>query len=373
MKRNTTFLIVALLIGIIAVTAQADDKKANPFYTPTIEFLKNPLPLTDSVAATETEMKAYTETIPGTNITFKMVPIKGGKFKMGSPEDEKDRHEDEGPQHEVEVKPFWIEEHEVTWKEFEQFALKILEENRKGNISDRETKADALAKPTPAYDIGSISHDNASKPGYPASGMTCYAAQLYCKWLTILTGRYYRLPTEAEWEYACRAGTTTAFSFGADDSDIDDYAWWFDNTDGDGSQKVKQKKPNLWGLYDMHGNMAEWVLEHYDAKTYSNRKPGSFGAPVKAPKGEGFNQIARGGSCDDGETTDLRSARRLYAVPQWQDQDPQFPKSIWWVTDAPYVGFRVVRPLEAPKTDEELKVYEADPSIWLEYSELNQR
>lgn len=356
-------------------STSADEKKKNPFYTSSLEFLKDPTPLHDAEAKTEADMKVYTETIPGTTVSFKLIPIKGGKFKMGSPENEEGRKEDEGPQHEVEIKPFWIEEHEVTWKEYEQFALKILQDSRKdkGSLSARERLADALAKPTPAYDIGSISHDNAGKVGYPASGMTTFAAQLYCKWLTSLTGRYYRLPTEAEWEYACRAGTTTSFSFGEDDSNIDDYAWWFDSSDGNGSQKVKQKKPNPWGLYDMHGNLSEWVLEQYDVQTYSKRKPGTFGAPVKAPKGEGFGQIARGGNCDDAESVDLRSARRLYAVEDWKQQDPQFPQSIWWATDAPYVGFRIVRPLETPKTEEELKLYEPDPNVWYEYSNLNQR
>jgi formylglycine-generating enzyme required for sulfatase activity len=266
-----------------------------------------------------------------------------------------------------------MEEHETTWKEFEQFALKILREKRSKNTekTDREKLADALATPTAPYDISSISHDNAGKAGYPASGMTVYAAQLYCKWLTMVTGRYYRLPTEAEWEYACRAGTKTAYSFGDDAEKLDDFAWWYDNSDGV-SHKVKTKKPNAWGLYDVHGNLSEWVLEQYDVNTYSSRKNGSA-APVKKPAGDGFGQIARGGNCENDEAADLRSAKRLQAVADWKKQDPQYPQSIWWVTDAAYVGFRVVRPLNPPKTEEEAKQHEPDPMIWLNYAELNQR
>jgi len=371
-------LIVLFLSSTVAMVSAAEltaiqkERLNNPVFKSSLEFLRNPVPVADSVATSADEMKPYTEKIPGTEVVFKMVPIKGGKFLMGSPDDEEGRQADEGPQHEVELKPFWMEEHETTWKEFEQFALKMLRTNVNAEKSPQGKIADALACPTPPYNISAISHDNAGKPGFPASGMTTYAAQMYCKWLTTLTGRYYRLPTEAEWEYACRAGSKDAYSFGNDADDIDDYAWWFDNTDGR-SKKVKQKKPNAWGLYDMHGNVAEWVLEQYSPDTYKNRRPDSFGVPMKQPAGTGFGQIARGGHCEDEKEADLRCARRLCAVTDWKKQDPMFPQSIWWVTDAAFVGFRVVRPLEAPKTEEEAKLYEANPQIWIDYSELNQR
>ncbi|MDR0522617.1 MAG: formylglycine-generating enzyme family protein [Planctomycetaceae bacterium] len=346
----------------------------NPFFQPSLNYLKNPVPVENSEADNETVMKPYLEKITGTEQTFKMIPVKGGKFKMGSPEDEEDRKADEGPQTEISVQPFWIEEHETTWDEFKQFALKILREQRqkKGSESEREKAADAHAAPTAPYDIASISHDNAGKTGYPASGMTLYCAQTYCKWLTMVTGRYYRLPTEAEWEYACRAGSTTAYSFGSEADKLSDYAWWFDNSDG-ASHKIKTKKPNAWGLYDMHGNLSEWVLEQYAKDTYSKRKPGMFAAPVKPAAGEGFGQIARGGNCEDDAPSNLRSARRLFSEASWKAQDPQYPQSIWWVTDAAYVGFRVVRPLTPPKNAEEAALYEPDPNVWLEYDELNKR
>ena len=376
MKHASFFALVVFSLSLTAsaaeLTALQKERLNNPIFKSSLEYLKNPVALADAVAASEAEMKPYTEKIPGTEVVFKMVPIKGGKFLMGSPTDEKGRKADEGPQHEVEIKPFWMEEHETTWKEFEQFALKMLRTNRKTDPSSQEKVADALAWPTPPYNIAAISHDNAGKPGYPASGMTLYAGQVYCKWLTTLTGRYYRLPTEAEWEYACRAGTTDPYSFGKDADEIDDYAWWFDNSDSR-SQKVKQKKPNAWGLYDMHGNVAEWVLEQYAPDTYKNRKPEMFGAPIKQAAGEGFGQIARGGHCEDDDDANFRCARRLYAVEKWKLQDPQFPQSIWWVTDAAFVGFRIVRPLEPPKTEEEAKLYEPAPKIWSDYNELNQR
>jgi formylglycine-generating enzyme required for sulfatase activity len=226
-----------------------------------------------------------------------------------------------------------------------------------------------MAAPTNPWDIGSLGHGT---EGHPASGMTLYAAQAYCKWLTIATGRYYRLPTEAEWEYACRAGSTTAFTFGDDDGDLDDYAWWFTNSGG-AAQRIKTRKPNAWGLYDMYGNVAEWVLEQYAVDTYTQRQPGTFAAPVNPPRGTGFNQVARGGHFDDDDPADLRSARRLRSIPSWKDGDPQFPQSIWWMTDAPFIGFRVVRPLHPPTTEEEAKRYDPDPKVWFDYDETNQR
>jgi formylglycine-generating enzyme required for sulfatase activity len=338
----------------------------NPLFQSSLPFLKNPVPVDDSEATTEAEMKQYLEKIPGTELTFRMIPIKGGTFKMGSPDSEEGRNEDEGPQIEVEVQPFWMEEHETTWLEFEQFALKYLRQDRKpsDNLSERERAADALAAPTGLWGT-SDSHANKGKPGYPAAGMSLYAAQTYCKWLTTITGRYYRLPTEAEWEYACRAGSTTAFSFGDDVDKLDDYAVWF-FTDDDKlgeAHKIKTKKPNAWGLYDMHGNMAEWVLEHYAADTYSQRKPGTFAAPVKPAitmLGDGsqygrFGHIVRGGSCDYTEPAEFRSARRIKSDKEWSKDDPQYPRSVWWLTNAGYIGFRVVRPLDPPKTDEEAK------------------
>jgi formylglycine-generating enzyme required for sulfatase activity len=212
--------------------------------------------------------------------------------------------------------------------------------------------------------------------------MTVYFAQMYCKWLTLLTGRYYRLPTEAEWEYACRAGSTTMYSFGDDESKLSEYAWWFESVSadgtGDGYQKVKMKKPNAWGLYDMHGNVSEWVLEQYAKDTYAQRKHGTGAAPVKppvSPVGDRnfVNHIARGGNCDDDEPAELRSARRVKSDAGWAAQDPAYPKSVFWVTEAPFVGFRVVRPLTPPKTDEEAKQYEPDPMIWWDYARRNPR
>ena len=183
------------------------------------------------------------------------------------------------------------------------------------------------------------------RKGQPAICITHHSAMEYCRWLSAKTGKIYRLPTEAEWEYACRAGTTTAYSFGDDPAKLGDYAWYVENAEK--PQPVGKKKPNPWGLYDMHGNVAEWCLDHYVADIYSTvrRRTSRRSGPVVLPTAKEYPYVARGGSWDD-DADRLRSAARAASNPEWSVQDPQRPQSIWWHTDATFVGFRVVRPLE---------------------------
>jgi formylglycine-generating enzyme required for sulfatase activity len=184
---------------------------------------------------------------------------------------------------------------------------------------------------------------------------------MYCDWLSAKTGHYYRLPTEAEWEYACRAGTTGAYSFGDNPSKIDDYAWYYGNSE-EIYHKVAKKKPNPWGLYDMHGNVAEWVLDRYDPKFYEQAprdKAAIF--PLCLPKGAEYPRVVRGGSWSD-DPEALRSAAREHSTPDWKIQDPQLPQSIWYLTDADFVGFRVIRPLNPP-SKEEIQKYILYPDI----------
>ncbi len=194
------------------------------------------------------------------------------------------------------------------------------------------------------------------KDGFPAICMTQLAAKTYCKWLSAKTGRYYRLPTEAEWEYACRAGTKTAYSFGDDPAQLGDYAWYFDNSD-DKYHKVGLKKPNPWGLYDMHGNVAEWMLDQYIPDYYKSLAGKVSREPWAVPR-RLYPQSVRGGSWDD-DPGKLRSAARRGSHKDWKQQDPQLPQSIWYFTDALFLGFRVVRPLVEPSEAEKAKLWDA--------------
>jgi len=300
---------------------------------------------------TEADMKPYTNTIVGTQVSFSMTPIKSGEFLMGSPESEPGGQPDERPQHKVKIEPFWMGMYEVTWNEYELFMYQDEERKFKKEIPTDpavDKVSDAVARPTKPYVEMSF---GMGKDGYPAISMTHHAANKFCQWLSAKTGQYYRLPTEAEWEYACRAGTKTKYSFGDDESQLGQYAWFEKNSDFK-YQKVGRKKPNPWGLYDMHGNVAEWTLDGYDASAYENFASSTASSPwVRGTKP--YPHVARGGSWDD-STEKLRSAARRFSDKSWKQQDPQLPKSIWYLTDAQFLGFRVVRPLKVP-TPEELR------------------
>src|SRR5690606_8296548 len=227
-------------------------------------YLRDP----DSDATTEAEMKPYKQRLRDTEITFEMVPIPGGTFTMGSPESEENRNDDESPLHQVTISPFWMGKHEVTWDEYDTWRTELDRQRRnlmRRTADDVDKAADAVTRPTTEYTdmTFGMGHD-----GFPAISMTQLAAKFYCHWLSQKTGHYYRLPTEAEWEYACRAGTTTAYSFGDDPEDLDEYAWYYDNSD-EAYHKVGLKKPNPWGLYDMHGNVSEWCLDQYVPDFYA--------------------------------------------------------------------------------------------------------
>ena len=311
-----------------------------------------PLPVPDSAAKTEAEMKPYTELIEHTDAQIEMVPIKGGRFLMGSPESEKGRNPDEGPQHEVEISPFWMAKCEITWDAYDVW-MSDLDILKRQVLGEAETPRDKLAEvfqltqPTKPYTDMTF---GMGKRGFPAICMTQHSCRVFCKWLSAKTGRYYRLPTEAEWEYACRAGTTTAYSFGDDSAQLGEYAWVLENSH-EKYQKVGQKKANPWGLYDMHGNVAEWCLDQHTTDFYAKcKEQGVVKDPLAIPLVE-YKRVARGGSWDDGPRR-TRSAARVSSSPDWKQQDPQVPQSIWYLTDALFLGFRIVRPFRVPSEEE---------------------
>src|SRR5450432_4154156 len=274
---------------------------------------------------------AYKVTIPNTTVSYDMVAIPVGEFTMGST-----AKKDEQPLHKVRLDAFWMQAHEVTWDEYRHFMFASLDAGAK------DETVDAVSHPTRPYVEMSF---GMGIDGFPAISMTQHAANKYAEWLSARTGEFYRLPTEAEWEYACRAGTNTAYYFGDDASKLGDYAWYAANSQGK-YEKVKTKKPNAWGLYDMLGNAMEWTLDQY-APYQPGAAVNSLAANPWAKATKPYPHAVRGGGWNDAADM-LRCAARVASDPSWKQQDTQLPKSIWYLTDAQWLGFRLVRPAKIP-------------------------
>lgn len=341
-----------------------------------------------SVKVDDGYMVPYVERIPGTDVSFEMIPVPGGEFLMGSPAKEAHRNKDEGPQVRVKVQPFWIGKCEVTWAEYRSFmamydAFKKLQRlaSNPGKADGAETEAhrklvethawngkfedkwnvDGVTCPTPLYD-STFTYSAGDQPNQPAVTVTPFSARQYTKWISGITGNHYRLPTESEWEYAARAGTKTAYSFGDDASKLGDYAWFDGNGDSQ-THPVGIKKPNPWGLYDMHGNVAEWTLDEYLPKAYA--KAGS--GPVDSQKivqwpTKTYPRVVRGGSWLLPADAARSAARQPSEEKEWKLSDPNIPLSPWWYTEEPAtgVGMRIIRPLKPLSADEKKQVWEAD-------------
>ena len=337
------------------LTAKSSCQALVLFLLATTAFAAGPAKNPDAEATVERDMKSYKTTIAGTEATYEMVPIPSGEYLIGSPASEAGRKEDEGPQVAVKIEPFWMGKFEVSWDEYDVWSYNLDIQRRKllniaGN--DLDPVADAVTRPTKPYTdmTFGMGHD-----GYPAICMTQLAAKTYCEWLSQKTGHYYRLPTEAEWEYACRAGTKTAYSFGDDAAKLGDYSWNYDNSD-EKYHKIGLKKPNPWGLHDMHGNVSEWCLDGYEAGFYKQlATKGGVSVSPMIPATKLYPRSARGGSWD-ADADECRSASRVISTKDWKQQDPQVPKSKWYMTDALQVGFRLVRPLRIPSAEERLKL-----------------
>ncbi|MHC4239873.1 MAG: formylglycine-generating enzyme family protein [Planctomycetota bacterium] len=270
--------------------------------------------------------KTYTETVTskrGESISFEMVGVPGGTFVMGSPKNEVGSEDDERPPHKVHVAPFYVCATETTLELFQAYY--------------EETMDAAYGDLTMGY--GKM---------HPAMGMTWHNATTFCKWLSRKTGRQYRLPTEAEWECACRAGTTKVFCCGNDPDRLADFTWYKANSDGE-THEVGKKKPNAWGLYDMSGNVREWVKDFYSPEAYKNSVNKS---PAVDPEGPtiGKVHVARGGDYRS-PTEELRCAARAFEEKWWRSGDPQIPKSKWWLPQMDFIGFRIARSIEARRTE----------------------
>lgn len=286
----------------------------------------------------DTSFEKYEQLIPGSSIKFTMVPVPSGTFIMGSSAKDKLKEDDETPQRTIRLSAFWMGAYEVT---FDEYNLFFNDPSLSQNII-----TDAVTRPSSPYIDMTLGMGKDG--GFPANSMQQYGAVMYCKWLYKKTGIFYRLPTEAEWEYACRAGSNTIYPFSDDAINLDEYAWYSSNS-GNKYHKVGLKKPNAWGLHDMLGNVGEWVLDQYQPDYYSTLADNVID-PVRKPEAK-HPRTVKGGAYND-DAKDLRSANRRMSELVWNRRDPQIPRSRWWNADAPFVGFRIVRPLKQPSPEE---------------------
>jgi formylglycine-generating enzyme required for sulfatase activity len=241
-----------------------------------------------------------------------MVPIPAGEFLMGSPGDEPGRWDDEGPQHRVRLAPFSLARMPITQAQWRQVAC--------WQPAAGDPPWERQLNPDPSHFNGDLPVDNRRPEDdrRPVEGVSWFDAQEFCSRLSQRTGRTYTLPSESQWEYACRAGTTTPYAFGATISQ------WQGNVSSSGTTEVGSFPANAWGLHDMHGNVWEWCADHWH--------PNYLGAPddgrswINPTADEDGQRLLRGGSWDF-VPGDCRSACRIHYGPDDADYD---------------VGFRVV-------------------------------
>jgi formylglycine-generating enzyme required for sulfatase activity len=288
-----------------------------------------------SLTALGQNLKTYDQKVGSTS--FRMIAVPGGKFQIGSPASESGRDPDEGPQKTIEISPFWMQSHEVTFGEWDLF-FKDMDIPQSKDI-------DGVTRPTPQYI--DLTWGMGREGNKPTNSMSQQAAMMYCKWLYAKTGFFYRLPTEAEWEFACKSGRTD------NPAHLREIGYYIDNSSGK-FQMVEKLKPNSLGIYDMLGNLSEWTADQYDAAYYTRA---SAKDPTTIPASR-YPRTTKGGSYLD-DAKELRCANRIASDAKWNVRDPQIPKSRWWLTDGMFVGFRVVRPVVQPTAAEIDRYYSA--------------
>jgi formylglycine-generating enzyme required for sulfatase activity len=239
------------------------------------------------------KLQPYVLTLPDSLVKIKMVPIPGGTLKVGTQT--------------ITIKPFYMATTETPWEAYDVFTQSGPPSPSYGQ---GEIAADAIALPSKSYILPDLGWGHA---GYPTINISFLSVTMFNRWLSSKTGKKYRVPTEYEWEWACRAGAVGAWKM--DKALADKSAWHSDNSEKV-THPVGKKLPNAYGLYDMLGNVGEWATD-------KDNKP-----------------VLCGGTFLDLPTQMSPTPRQRWS-PKWQETDPQFPKSRWWLSDGKFVGFRL--------------------------------
>ena len=245
-------------------------------------------------AAPAPGLAPFTETLPGSVVKVQMLPVPGGTVTIGGKS--------------LSVKPFYMAQTETPWEAFDTFTASGPPSK---NYDQTKFAPDVIARPSHSYilpDLGWGHH------GYPAINLSIDSATMYCRWLASVTKKKYRLPTEAEWELACSTGSP---GNATTDLDILDKSSWNAANSNHMTHPIGKKTPDKLGLYDMLGNAGEWAID---------------------PEGK---PVLCGGTFMD-DPVDISPTITKRWSPKWQETDPQLPKSRWWLSDGPFVGFRVV-------------------------------
>jgi formylglycine-generating enzyme required for sulfatase activity len=285
LSRNLALAAALAALPTAATRAQDAPPRAQP---------DPPPPGADVPAALAPEAgsaRAFVQPIPNTVVSLELLPVAPG---------------------------LWMARTETTWDAYDVFVFGLDRPAEPATDAGPDAPSpqpppDAVLRPSKPHMVTDRGWGHA---GFPAMSISAKGAAAFCEWLSSVTGRRYRLPTEAEWEAACRAGSSGAWSCGDDVAALPAHAWYRENS-GRRTRAAATRAPNALGLFDLHGNVGEWCL---------------------APDG---THVLRGGSFRD-PSKDLRCDARLAAAESWNQSDPNLPRSVWWLADAPFAGFRVV-------------------------------
>jgi len=250
--------------------------------------------LISTSVASQAKLEPFTETLPKSAVKIQMIPVLGGKIKIGDKI--------------VEVKPYWMAQTETVWEAYDTF---LSSGPPSKAYNQTEFTIDAIARPSKSYILPDLGWGHA---GYPAINLSYTSAEMFCRWLSSVSKKKYRLPTEAEWELACRDGVNGEWK--TDKDQVEKEAWFVGNSDQT-THPVGKKLANKLGLFDLLGNVGEWATD-------------LEGKPV----------LCGGTFLDDIDK--IVPGTRSYWSRKWQETDPQMPKSRWWLSDGSFVGFRLV-------------------------------